>query len=464
MPELPEVETVRRTLLPLVKGRSIKKVDVFYPKMVHLDLASFKSALENKKILDIDRKGKHLIFVLSDGLYLLSHLRMEGKFRLEKEGFIGQKHDLLYFHLNNGKVLIYNDVRKFGVFLLKDEQTLLTTPPLSELGKDPFVIRFEEFFALLQRKKGNIKEALLDQKTISGIGNIYADEILNYTQISPFRKANSISLTECKILLENARAILFRAIGKGGSTIRSFHPINGVNGKMQNSLWAYGREGKPCYHCGMPLKKTKLSGRGTTYCPHCQIPPIEKIVIGVTGPIASGKSTVSKYLEQKDYLRFDCDSIVHSLYEKKDIQKKLQKTFGIEVIKDGEVDRKLLLDIVSKNQKKKKELEEIIHPLVYKKIEEGVRRTPKMRIVLDAPLLFDTPLEKLCNATILVTAKKDLRLKRLKKRGVDVEKSLSLNDDFPIKNAIKKSTIQIETHQGSVLALYNKIDRIRFLR
>lgn len=463
MPELPEVETVRRTLLPLVKGRTIQKIDVFYPKMVHEDINVFKNTLQNKKILDIDRKGKHLIFVLSKGTYLLSHLRMEGRYRIEKEGFTPQKHDLLYFHFDNGEVLCYHDVRKFGVFLLKDENTLWNTSPLSDLGKEPFDMKPFEFLNLLKAKKGNVKEALLDQKTICGIGNIYADEILIHSKISPFRKATTLSLEDCSTLLKNAVDILEKAIKEGGSTVRSYHPTDGIDGKMQLSLWAYGREGKPCPYCGLPLKKSKVNGRGTTYCPHCQVPPVEKIIIGVTGPIASGKSTVSRYLEQKGYLLFDCDAIVHSLYEKKNIQKKLQKAFGNEILLNDTINRKALLEIVSKDQKKKEELENIIHPLVYKQIEEGIKKTKKTRIVLDVPLLFGSSLEQLCNAVILVTAEASTRLQRLKKRGVDIENSLSLNDTFPFLKAKEKATIHLETGSAPLSELYSKIDKIPFL-
>lgn len=463
MPELPEVETVRRTLLPLVKGRTIKEIDIFYPKMIHEDIDIFKNTLQNKKILDITRKGKHLIFVLSKGVYLLSHLRMEGRYRMEKEGFAPQEHDLLYFHFENGEVLCYHDTRKFGVFLLKDEKNLWNTPPLSQLGKEPFDMKPLEFLNLLKVKKGNIKEALLDQKTICGIGNIYADEILIHARISPFRKANTLSLEECSILLENADNILKKAIAKGGSTVRSYHPTDGIDGKMQLSLWAYGREGKPCPCCGLPLKKGKVNGRGTTYCPHCQIPPTEKIIIGVTGPIASGKSTVSRYLEEKGYLRFDCDAIVHALYEKKSIQIKLQKAFGKEILSNNTINRKALLEIVSKDKKKKEKLENIIHPLVYEQIEEGIKKTKRNRIVLDVPLLFDSPLEKLCDAIILVTAETSNRLKRLKVRGVDIKKSLSLNDDFPLLEAKEKAAIRLETSDAPLEDLYSKIDKIPFL-
>ena len=463
MPELPEVETVRRTLLPLLKGRTIQKVEVFYPKAVHVDLETFKKSLENKRILDIERKGKHLIFVLSNGLYLLSHLRMEGRYRVENEGFQPQKHDLLYFHLDESKVLCYHDTRKFGVFLLKDKDSLWSTPPLLELGKEPFEMKEEELQRLLKAKRGNVKEALLDQKTICGIGNIYADEILIHSKINPFRKANTLSMKECENLLYNAKEILSEAIKEGGSTVRSYHPLDGIDGRMQLSLWAYGREGKPCPYCGLPLKKSKVNGRGTTYCPHCQVPPEEKIVIGVTGPIASGKSTVSKYIERKGYLRFDCDAIVHLLYEKKNIQKKLQEAFGNQVVQDGRIDRKFLLGIVSKDRRKRQDLESIIHPMVYKAIEEGIKKTKQNRIVLDVPLLFGSPLEKLCNATILVTAKDEIRMKRLEERGVDIHKSLSLNEDYPLSEGLKKATIHLETKTTPLLELYKQIDKIRFL-
>lgn len=464
MPELPEVETVRLTLLPLVVGKRILSLDVFYEPCVHMDLASFKATISGKKILDIKRKGKHLIFVLENGLFLLSHLRMEGKYRLEKEaGFVAKKHDLVLFHLDSKEILCYNDQRKFGVFLLKNEKTLQTTPPLSKLGKEPFDFSQGELYAALRRKKRPIKEALLDQSLIAGVGNIYADEILWASKINPLRRADSISLEECGSLLQNARSILKEAIVKGGSTVRSYHPRDGVDGRMQLSLHAYSKQGTPCARCGLPLKKIAIEGRGTTYCPYCQKIKGEKLIIGITGPIASGKSTVSSFLQEKGFALYDADRVVHELYESKAFQRTLEKEFGKGILKDGGVDRKALLSIVSSDEKKKGTLERLVHKKVYGTIERRLSKERSDRIVLDVPLLLGGPLQKRCDAIILVTADPSLQRERLKERGVDVEKSLKLNRDYPLAEALRKCTIHIETGKEPLDALRKKLEAIPFL-
>lgn len=464
MPELPEVETVRRTLLPLLVGKKILSVDVFYEPCIHMDLPSFQATVSGKRVLDIKRKGKHLIFILENGLFLLSHLRMEGKYRLEKEaGFAKKKHDLVLFHLDSKEILCYNDQRKFGVFLLKNEKTLQNTPPLSTLGKEPFDLSQEELYAALQRKKGPIKEALLDQRLIAGIGNIYADEILWASKIHPLRKANSISLEECASLLKNASSILKEAIRNGGSTVRSYHPSQGVDGRMQLSLHAYSRQGTPCARCLLPLKKIAIGGRGTTYCPYCQKKEGEKLIIGVTGPIASGKSTVSSFLREKGFALIDADRIVHELYESKAFQRTLKKEFGDSVLNEGGVDRKALLSIVSSDEKKKETLERLVHKKVYETIERRLAKEKNDRIVLDIPLLVGGPLQKRCNAILLVTTDPCLQKERLKERGVDVEKSLELNSHYPLEEALRKCTLHIETGKEPLEALRTKIEAIPFL-
>ena len=464
MPELPEVETVRRTLLPLLVGKKILSVEVFYSPCVHMNVSSFKEEISGKRILGIKRKGKHLIFVLEKNLFLLSHLRMEGKYRLEKEeGFAKKKHDLVLFHLETKEVLCYNDQRKFGVFLLKNEKTLQTTPPLSKLGKEPFDLTKEELFANLQKKKGPIKEALLDQSLVAGIGNIYADEILWATKINPLRKANSISLEECASLLENAVTILNEAIDNGGSTVRSYHPSEGVDGRMQLSLHAYYRQGSPCDRCSLPLKKIAVGGRGSTYCPNCQRRKGEKLIIGVTGPIASGKSTVSSFLKEKGFALYDADRIVHELYETKAFQKCLKRQFGAGLINEGNVDRKALLSIVSNDEKKKEALERLVHKKVYETIEKRLKKDKSDRIVLDVPLLIGGPLEERCNAIILITTDPRLQKERLKERGVDVEKSLELNRRYPLEEALQKCTIHIETGKEPLEELRKRLEAIPFL-
>ncbi len=464
MPELPEVETVRRTLEPILVGKRIDHVDVFYSKIIKSDLASFTSSLKGLKFIKIDRYGKFLVFFFDNDLAMVSHLRMEGKYRLEKGEGSKRKHDLAAFRLSSDETLFYNDVRKFGILCLLKKDELFVKEPLSKLGKEPFDMSEDELLSGLRKKKNAaIKEALLDQSLISGIGNIYADEILIHSGINPLRKASSITLEEAKRILENARSILSLAISQGGSTVRSYHPSEGKDGKMQLSLWAYGRENKPCPICGLRLKKIRVGGRGTTYCPHCE-PSFDKpYIVGVTGPIASGKSTVSKYLESKGYHRLDADAMVASLYMKKSFQRKLASLFGKDIIKNDEIDRKTLLDLLSSSEENKKKLDDLVHPLIYSEIEKEIEKMKEKKIVLDVPLLIDSPLEPFCDAIVLVYAEKDIQRKRIIERGKDPEKSLTLNSSFPLEKAKLKASLVIKTDESPITETLKKIDDCKFL-
>ncbi len=464
MPELPEVETVRKTLLPLLTGRKIVKIEIFYPRLIQGDEGFFLSHIEGKRIKTIERKGKYLIFRLSDNLSLISHLRMEGRYRVERGDNELKKHDLIVFHLDNNESLIYNDTRKFGVMYLKNDDELYSSEPLIKLGKEPFYLDAREFLKGLSKRKGPIKEALLDQTLIAGIGNIYADEILIRSKINPLQKASQITLKEAKTMLDNAVKILRKAIEEGGSTVRSYHPTDGIDGRMQLLLWAYGREGKPCPICGALLKKIKVGGRGTTYCPHCQRLPNKPFILGVSGPIASGKSKVSNYIASLGYLLLDADRCVHDLYNKKTVQKTLIHHFGEDIFKNEEIDRHLLLSIVSKDEAKKKELEDIVHPLVYQEFEKEIKKHHDGQLVLDVPLLFGTPFEKLCDAIIYVSASREIRIKRLQKRGIDAKASLSLNDSFPYDEAKKRASLVIETDDRPFERVKRIIDECAFIK
>ncbi len=464
MPELPEVETVKRTLLPLLAGRSVVQIKILYPRLIQGDEGYFLTNIKGKTFETIERKGKYLLFRLSSGLTLVSHLRMEGRYRVEGSEKALKKHDLMVFYLDDGESLIYNDTRKFGVMYLKKDEELYSTEPLSKLGEEPFYMNADELLKGLGKRNGPIKEALLDQTLIAGIGNIYADEVLIRSKINPLRKASEITLDEAKTILDNAIEILDKAIEEGGSTVRSYHPTDGIDGRMQLLLWAYGREGMPCPICGALLKKIKVGGRGTTYCPHCQRLPNKPYVLGVSGPIASGKSKVSGYIASLGYALLDADECVHGLYAKKSVQKTLAQHFGQNLIKNGDIDRQALLTIVSKDETKRKELEGIVHPLVYKEFQKEIDRHRNGYLVLDVPLLFGTPFEKLCDAIIYVTAPREIRIKRLRKRGVDEEAALSLNDSFPYKEAQKRASLIIETDDRPFERVKKIIDECAFIK
>ncbi|MCS0671051.1 DNA-formamidopyrimidine glycosylase [Cytobacillus firmus] len=273
MPELPEVETVRRTLQELVIGKTIAHVSVFWPKMVKHpeELAQFKDALAGQIFQDIGRRGKFLILYTND-YALVSHLRMEGRYGLFLKEEPVEKHTHVIFHFSDGTELRYKDVRKFGTMHLYAKGEEFKTLPLAHLGPEPFAEEFtaEDLGARLARTTRNIKTALLDQKTIVGLGNIYVDEALFRSRIHPERAANSLTSSELETLHKEIADTLREAVDKGGSTIRSYVNSQGQIGMFQLELYVYGRKGEDCKVCGSKLERIVTGGRGTVYCPACQ--------------------------------------------------------------------------------------------------------------------------------------------------------------------------------------------------
>jgi formamidopyrimidine-DNA glycosylase len=268
MPELPEVETVRRTLELLLKGDTILDVDVRYEKIIKTDLEQFKTNIKHQTIESIGRKGKHLIFFLND-LVLIVHLRMEGKFFIKKD-YIYSPYEHIIFHLENNGQLRYHDVRKFGTMHLLSKKDYLSLEPLKNLGDEPKDIDFNQFKHILLHKKTEIKPTLLDQTIISGLGNIYVDETLFRSKIHPLRKTFELTDVEMKSILQSATEVLDLATKLGGSTIRSYQSSQGITGRFQNELYIHMRKDEPCKVCGTIIKKIKVKGRGTYVCETCQ--------------------------------------------------------------------------------------------------------------------------------------------------------------------------------------------------
>ena len=253
MPELAEVEIVRRTLNLNVKGRVIDSVDVFYEPIVEGDVNEFKERLKGKKILDINRYGKYLVFIF-DEFVVISHLRMEGKFyyahdELGDEDFgplySYNKHNHVIFNFKDHNKLLYNDTRKFGKMKILPLD-YMNHKPMDKLGKEPFFLTKEELYEKIHKRNIYMKQLLLDQTIICGLGNIYVDETLNASRISPFEKGKNITLKQCETIIKNASEVLNKAITFGGSTIKSYHSSNGVDGRFQNELKVYGRAEHQC--------------------------------------------------------------------------------------------------------------------------------------------------------------------------------------------------------------------------
>ena len=272
MPELPEVETVVRGLRAKVVGRIIRKVNIYYENIIEYpDVCSFQEKIKNQKINEINRYGKWIIFVL-DRYYLLSHLRMEGKYFLKPKGATLEKHEHVSFVLDNDIELRYMDVRKFGKMQLIEKENINKIGPFLEMGLEPWDKKLNTLYLKEKflRKKLPIKSCLLDQRIIVGIGNIYADEILFLSKINPLKEANSLSFEELERIIDNTKLVLEKAIEKGGTTIRSYTSLNGIHGLFQQELYVHSKEGQKCLICGSDILKIKVGGRGTYYCPKCQ--------------------------------------------------------------------------------------------------------------------------------------------------------------------------------------------------
>lgn len=272
MPELPEVETIKRTLEHLVVGKMIEQVEIFWPNIIKQpDEKQFCKWLMGQTIQGMDRRGKFLKFLLNDYV-LVSHLRMEGRFRVHDREDERTKHVHAIFTFTDGTELRYQDVRKFGTMHLfrKGEEEL--APPLINLGVEPFSPQFtpEYLFEKLQKTTRTIKQALLDQQIVVGLGNIYVDETLFRANIHPQRTAKDVTREETDVLHRCIVETLSEAVELGGTTVRSYVNSQGNMGMFQQNLFVYGRKNEPCQICMTPIEKIKVGGRGTHFCPNCQ--------------------------------------------------------------------------------------------------------------------------------------------------------------------------------------------------
>ena len=267
MPELPEVETVVRTLEKRIKNKKIIDVSVRYKPIVNGNVNNFKKELINQSFRSFKRRGKYLLFYLDDVL-LVSHLRMEGKYFIKEHNEPVDKHTHVIFRLNNGKDLRYNDVRKFGRMELIEKND--DYDDFKKLGPEPFSNNFNVKYVknFLAKSNKPIKEILLDQSFVAGIGNIYADEICFAIKVKPTRPCNKLSDKEIEDLIKETRKILKKAIKAGGTTIRSYNSSLGVTGRFQLKLNVHTKD--KCSICGKDIVKIRVGGRGTYYCPLCQ--------------------------------------------------------------------------------------------------------------------------------------------------------------------------------------------------
>ena len=273
MPELPEVETVRTVLKRKILEKQIKSVIIYYENIIEYpSIKEFKEQIQNETIHDIGRRGKWLLFEL-DHYFLLSHLRMEGKYQVKNQTDPRRKHEHVRFLFTDETELRYQDTRKFGKMYLIKKEEIYKRKPLCELGLEPFDENLDGQYLIdkWKNKKMPIKTALLDQSIITGIGNIYADEILFSSKINPLKECHKLKKSECNSIIENTRKILNQAIEYGGTTIRSYTAEEGVTGHFQGKLKVHNKEGEKCPNCNNLIKKITVGGRGTYYCDKCQV-------------------------------------------------------------------------------------------------------------------------------------------------------------------------------------------------
>jgi len=463
MPELPEVETIKNILNNFVINRTIREVKILNRNTIQGDESLFRQALLQQTINQVSRLGKFLIFHLSNNVVFLSHLRMEGKyFFYEKDQGVYDKHACVIFFFNDGSVLEYNDTRKFGLMKLDKHSSYLDNLPLSKLGPEPFAIKSVDVLMQKAKKKQiPIKVLLLDQTFISGLGNIYVDEVLFKTKIHPETPANLISKVQMEELVAASVDVLKMAINSGGSTIRSYHPSQGIDGGFQTKLHSYGRENLPCLRCNHPLRKTFVGGRGTTFCPKCQKNPASPHVVGITGPIGSGKSSVAEYYRQHGYQALSGDAIVADLYQDGKVRALISKLFGANVILDDKnINKDLIIATIIEEPNKKRKLEKILHPRVEEVIIKKIKTMKRdEKLVLEIPLLFESKLDDYCNETIYVDINPEIQKKRLENRRIPVEISLALNAGFDAKHNKQKATFVID-NSDSLDDLHHSLEKI----
>ena len=271
MPELPEIETIRRGLHSEMVGRSFVALKVLWERsIIPANVAAFSNRLVGQSVARVGRRGKWLVMGLTGGDCLLIHLRMSGRLILGQEHDSNDRHLRVLFTLDDGRRLSFLDQRKFGRLRLTDHPTEV----LGALGPEPLseVFTAERFAEMLSRRRGGIKPLLLNQRFLAGLGNIYVDESLWHARIHPLRRADTLSPGETRRLHQSIRSVLQAAIARGGTTLpdAAYKQTDGREGRFAPHLCAYGREGEPCPRCGGPISRIRVSQRGSHYCPACQ--------------------------------------------------------------------------------------------------------------------------------------------------------------------------------------------------
>jgi formamidopyrimidine-DNA glycosylase len=273
MPELPEVESVRRRLAPLLEHRRFERVSISDPRLTRpFEPGEVAAELEGERVRSLERRGKYLIVRFESGRSLLIHLRMTGSLRHGDAGTLpDDPYRRAVVRLDDGSDVAYRDVRRFGTWLLLEPGA--AEPYLqARVGDEPLDSLFTaaRLGERLAGRRTSLKAALLDQRTLAGLGNIYVDEALWRARLNPLRLAAGLDRDELRRLHRGIRAALEHGLARQGSTLRDYRLPDGSGGSMQDEFRVYGRREEPCYRCGTPIARTQVGGRTTWFCPTCQ--------------------------------------------------------------------------------------------------------------------------------------------------------------------------------------------------
>ena len=274
MPELPEVETIRRQLAPHLEGRRLRRMEVLDGRWCEpAAAAEVEDAVAGRRIERVDRRGKYLVLELGDEVFLVMHLRMTGNLLLAGEEEL--RHVRVRFELDSGERLLFADVRRFGTGVVLLGEAARDEYFASRLGVEPLHEDFttDALRALARGRRAPVKAFLLTQERIAGVGNIYADEALFRARIHPLRRVGVLRRAQLEALRQAVVESLEAGIDARGATIDDFRNVDGAAGAFQDRFLAYGREGEPCVRCGTPIRKIRAAGRGTYFCPQCQRRP-----------------------------------------------------------------------------------------------------------------------------------------------------------------------------------------------
>ena len=445
MPELPEVETiVTYCNVHLLGKRLVRFLDLVTEQSVDYDHLLFSQAKRTGKQFQID----------FDGITFYVHLKIQGSLLYCEPNDALPRFTRKQFLFDDGSSLCFIDPRKFIV--VKTEIGEINEAP------DALVVTAPYLKKAFKNKKIPVKAALMDQTIVQGIGNIYAQEAIFDAGISPFKRACDVTLNELEAILESNRKRMQLAIQEGQKMAKDKSFLL-KDGWMDLHLSIYGKANQPCPRCGKPIIRYEIAGRGTYVCSNCQRDHHGPYVVGVTGPIHSGKSTVSKLLEASGYERLDADQIAHDYYDTEEGRKTLLKLFGDHVFNDDKVDFNVLRSAVKSSLKIKKSLQKAVFSYVKNYCKQVINDNPiDAKIVLDVPLLVPANMESLCNYTVLTVADPKLRKKRLEDEGKDATTLMKINADYPLAET-KKVADMIIHNDGTIDDLVNQLKAIGLL-